>query len=782
MSTIYPNQLFLMSRYGFLPLLSLLMFALTNSRAASPDENWDDRFAGPGVNNGVHAIATIGTDVYVGGRFTQAGGSNMNYVARWDGRSWSSLGAGISNLVSYNDLVFALATATTNLYVGGSFRVVGAGLNSSLIARWDGSDWSALGVGITDSDINAAVNAIAVQGNNVYAGGTFKAYGAMTATNIARWDGVAWSNMGGGVNGTVNALVVDGNNLYVGGLFTITGVAANLAKWDGNSWSSVGGGVNGSVLSLGILNGDLYVRGAFNLVGNSVATDGFAKWNGSNWSTPHAGMVTNPVAMGVAEGFVYLGGTAAGSNPARSRFARWDGLNWSVIGNDGDFGSQLIFYALTVSGGSVYLGGDTPLNTTDLIPNNILKWEGGRWESLGQGLEFAANALLVSGSNVYAGGSLTRVGGRAANKVARWDGSRWYPLGAGVSGVGASVTALAGNDTNLFAAGSFDTAGGAPANRLARWDGNNWWPLGTGISVGTPRALALVGSNLYVGGNFTSVGSVNATNVARWDGSNWWPLGAGVNNTVYALATDGNNLYVGGVFSRAGAVNTTCVARWDGANWSGYGSDFFSSTVNAMAVSGTNLYIAGGLFNIAVPNLNNVARWNGSSWSALGSGVAGAALALAVRGNEVWVSGQFTSASTVPANRVAKWNGSNWSALGSGMGTVPSSSYATALALLGNDLYATGGLEVAGGKRSRFFGIWHEPRPSLDIVQVPGVGFVITWNSELNQTYQVYSTGDLSQPFTPLSGLLTSTGTTTTYTNLAPNATAQFYQVQQVFP
>lgn len=76
---------------------------------------------------------------------------------------------------------------------------------------------------------------------------------------------------------------------------------------------------------------------------------------------------------------------------------------------------------------------------------------------------------------------------------------------------------------------------------------------------------------------------------------------------------------------------------------------------------------------------------------------------------------------------------------------IPSGSYATALALLGNVLYASGGFDIAGGKQARYITIWHEPQPNLSSGFIPNNGFVISWNSELNQTYGVYPASDLSQ-------------------------------------
>ena len=40
----------------------------------------------------------MAADVYVGGQFTMAGGLNANYIAKWDGSSWSTLGGGMNGL------------------------------------------------------------------------------------------------------------------------------------------------------------------------------------------------------------------------------------------------------------------------------------------------------------------------------------------------------------------------------------------------------------------------------------------------------------------------------------------------------------------------------------------------------------------------------------------------------------------------------------------------------------------------------------------------------------
>src|SRR2546422_1400863 len=80
------------------------------------------------MNSAVSALAVSGSDLYAGGYLTTAGGSAANYIAKWDGSSWSALGSGM------NDRVVALAVSGSNLYAGGGFTTAG-GKVSAYIAR-----------------------------------------------------------------------------------------------------------------------------------------------------------------------------------------------------------------------------------------------------------------------------------------------------------------------------------------------------------------------------------------------------------------------------------------------------------------------------------------------------------------------------------------------------------------------------------------------------------------------------------------------------------------------
>src|SRR5436309_2448060 len=180
--------------------------ASNDSHRAQAGDCWDDQFSTLGMNNTVRALLRDGAgNLYVGGQFTMAGGAPANYVARWNGTSWSALGAGPPNNA------FSLARdASGNLYVGSAGNVF----------KWNGSTWTSLSTGI-----DGFVYALAFDGSgNLFAGGSFNSVSGTSASRIAKYNGTSWSALGAGVNGEVYALAFDGTgNLLVGGAFTTAG-------------------------------------------------------------------------------------------------------------------------------------------------------------------------------------------------------------------------------------------------------------------------------------------------------------------------------------------------------------------------------------------------------------------------------------------------------------------------------------------------------------------------------------------------------------------------------
>ncbi|MGA2507848.1 MAG: T9SS type A sorting domain-containing protein [Chitinispirillaceae bacterium] len=301
---------------------------------------------------------------------------------------------------------------------------------------------------------------------------------------------------------------------------------------------------------------------------------------------------------------------------------------------------------------------------------------------------------LDSSGYLYVGGEFTTAGGIAANNIAKWNGSAWDTLGSGTSG---RVSALVVDDSgNLYAGGRFLTAGTVTANNIAKWNGSVWSTLGNG-TVGYVNTVVIDGSgNLYAGGYFTLAGGVTAQHVAKWNGSAWDTLGSGMNTFVSALAFDGSGkLYAGGNFTWVGGIAANHIAKWDGNSWSALGIGT-NNYVQALAFDHSgNLYAAGQFDSAGGAVVNYIARWNGSVWSSVGNGMNMPVDAVAFDVFEnLYAGGYFSSAGGIAANNIAKWNGSVWDTLGSGTNTWV---YALAVEDSGN-LYAGGAFATAGGK------------------------------------------------------------------------------------
>ena len=548
-----------------------------------------------GANSGVSALIVARSgEVYAGGGFTQAGGIAANGIAKWNGTAWSSLGIGTANGVNNGVGAVALSGAG-DVYVGGNFTRAG-GMVASNVAKWNGTSWSALGAA-PGYGLSGYVNALAVSvSGELYVGGYF--LGNNTGGHVMKWNGTVWNVLGTGLvtysNSAAYALAASGNGeLYVGGTFTQTaGIAASrVTKWNGTTWSSlgtgIGNGANSYVEAVAVSGrGDVYVGGSFTQVGGIIANQ-VAKWNGTTWSALGAGTglgngvngtIYTLAVSGSSE--VYVGGdfTQAGGIAAY-RVAKWDGTTWSGLGTPTNNGVGGTVYALAVSSrGEVYVGGNFT-QTASIAANGLAKWDGTNWSSLGtgaaNGVTGAVTVIKVAGSGeVYVGGAFTQAGGIAANNVAKWNGTAWSSLGIGAAnGVDNTVSALAVSGSGeVYAGGSFAHAGGIAATRVAKWNGTTWSALGTGIGSGVSdyvRTLAVSGSGeVYAGGIFVQAGGIVANNVAHWNGTGWSSLGTGLNSFVRSVGVGANNkVYFGGGFGGVGDISkaSVCFAIYDPA-------------------------------------------------------------------------------------------------------------------------------------------------------------------------------------------------------------------------
>jgi len=138
-----------------------------------------------GLNNTVNALAISGSDMYVGGNFTSAGGMSAKYIAKWNSiTGWASLGYGANNGTNTN--VNAISVAGSDIYVGGAFTTAG-GNTANYIAKWNATNgWSTLVDG-SYIGVNSVVYALKVDSTakRMIVGGAFTSTGSKNANRIA---------------------------------------------------------------------------------------------------------------------------------------------------------------------------------------------------------------------------------------------------------------------------------------------------------------------------------------------------------------------------------------------------------------------------------------------------------------------------------------------------------------------------------------------------------------------------------------------------------------------
>jgi trimeric autotransporter adhesin len=711
----------------FVTILALMVLSFQGLKAqqkqsffqpsSDPEDNhWDNQFSPTALSgNGdlpVYASVVDGDNLYLAGDFLYAGGLIVNHIVKWDGTHWSALGSGM------NDRVKAIAIHNGILYAGGWFTSAG-GVPANRIARWDGNQWSALGDGITGIDWWTTVNAIAFIGNDVYAGGDFTHAGSLTVSNMAKWNGSEWSAVYGGVEGVVNTLAVSGTDLYVGGEFGYAGpypngtYAAYIAKYDGSQWSALGSGMDDYVLTITFHGTDLYAGGFFTTSGG-ITTNFIAKWDGSQWSSLESPMFgpedeTSVHSIAFIGDDLYAGGSYSISGPPYpydlQNIAKWDGTAWSESGMGFQgYDWYTTVYTLAVAGNTLYAGGYLARSGVNYL-HNIAKFDGTQWvqfgNGFGQGMDTWVHSMTVIGNDLYAVGNFTRAGDIAANYVAKWDGSQWSQVGGGTSGE-AYATVAVGND--LYISGSFTLVGQYPnqveAHSVAKWDGSQWISLSPYPNFWTMLSLATDGTNIYAGGN---VGYLD-----KWDGTQWTSVGGGTNGYegVKAMTFLGNDLYAGGDFTEAGDVPANYIAKWDGTAWSPLGSGT-NGQVRALLAIGDDLIVGGDFTTAGDDTAMYIAKWDGSQWSEFGGGMDAWVRSLALINGEIYAGGSFTKAGNDSINRFAKWTGNHWEGFGSGL--TPSqwgNPEVSCIVPFGDDIYLSGTFEVAGGKPSSFLARW----------------------------------------------------------------------------
>lgn len=349
--------------------------------------------------------------------------------------------------------------------------------------------WDSLG---TNKIKNWGPNVMYADSNSLYMAGQFTRIGGRHMQGIAKWNGAIWDSMGGGIDGksylTGNfipnntwAMTSYHNKLYVGGQFSSLGKinAYGLGAWDGTKWDSMpeqpfklNTKYNvpiGAVQALCVMNNKLYVGGGFDTVAGFPCLE-IACWNDTNWSSlnfPSTFVFYDDVeAICEYNGSLYAGGgfNATNNNDTVNNILRWDGKNWHSVGDGGNMNGWIL--SMAVYKGELYVAG-----YFSGVDNNIQRWDGTKWSAVGGGTDYEIFNLTVYNNKLYVMGEISEAGGIPASYIATWDGTEWCSLGSTFDNT--IGTACVYKDS-LYIGGGFRTIDRDSISYIAEWTGGDY--------------------------------------------------------------------------------------------------------------------------------------------------------------------------------------------------------------------------------------------------------------------------------------------------------------------
>jgi hypothetical protein len=264
------------------------------------------------TNGRVNAIVIRNGVIYLGGRFTavRPAGSSSGSVTRNHAAALSlATGQVLSWNPDVNGTVQSLAAGNGLVYLGGSFSNVG-GTSRTRLAAVDATS------GAVVSGFNprpsGTVNSLALSGNTLYAGGNFLTVNGTSRGNLAAVDATtgtlstSWTPSADDLVKAVD-MAADGSRVYVAGNFTtINGTArrhvAALDPASGAPVSTFSHGLSYAVVDMAVDANGVFIAGAGG--GGNFAdlnlTTGALAWQG--------GTDGNVQAIATLDGEVYVGG------------------------------------------------------------------------------------------------------------------------------------------------------------------------------------------------------------------------------------------------------------------------------------------------------------------------------------------------------------------------------------------------------------------------------------------------------------------------------------------
>ena len=154
--------------------------------------------------------------------------------------------------------------------------------------------------------------------------------------------------------------------------------------------------------------------------------------------------------------------------------------------------------------------------------NEIFSWDGTNWDNMNGGIQGnsgfeVVNDIIEYKDYLYVVGTFSSDQGAMSNNILKWDGDKWSTLGKGIYGSFISDAYVFNEE--LWVVGYLDSAENLPLSHLAIWNGDYWCrPEGDLQDHGT--CLGEFNDSLYVGGIFNDIdGDTDLRKIAKYNSS-----------------------------------------------------------------------------------------------------------------------------------------------------------------------------------------------------------------------------------------------------------------------
>lgn len=564
---------------------------------------------GSGADYTVYSIYVDGSDIYLGGDFNTIGGTVRNYIARVDiggtvDPNWDP---------NFDGIVYTLAKNGNSLYAGGEFETVNGGTARKALVEIDATEVSNGTVTSWNPDITyqlstPIVRDMEISGGNIYVAGYIWQIGADVRHNIGAIDlatgaATSWNPAGTDEtdNFSINALAISGSKVYAGGVFYAidTQKTRNTAAFDittgalDGTWKAYTNNqesVNqtAGVQTMTFSNTQLMVGGdftsiggeerrnigAFDLSNNSVTSfNPNVEWSANREAANVRTMYLDGTTLYVGGQFDSIGGLT------RNNIGAVDTGTGAPTSWDPDTDGQV--YALTKHGNEILFGGHVTFTggilAQGLVMVDVTTGDVTYNNSFTSGGDI--RDILVYGDIAYFGGTFTNLQNGSAY-LGAYDLFHHEPVTDWRPDPSGYVNAIEMYNGSLYVGGGFSQIGSNndSVTNLAKIDPYTG-DSDTSFSISLNSwitGMKVDGNKLYIGGEFTQVNAVSHVAIAEINlddntVSSWDPalyVYSSSYTVLDAFEVYNGVLYIGGEFPYVGDSYRTGYASFalSGAN------------------------------------------------------------------------------------------------------------------------------------------------------------------------------------------------------------------------